>query len=85
MVSVKVLGTGCARCEKLHNRTQHAIAYCGVPAKLQKVEKLDDIMAYGIMMTPALVVDEVVKSSGRLPSEAQIMNWLTTAALAQES
>jgi len=84
MVSVKVLGSGCAKCDKLYNEAERAIAQCGVPAKLEKVSDLDDIVGYGVMLTPALVIDEEVKSSGRLPSIAKMTNWLTTAALKHE-
>ena len=80
MVSVKVLGSGCAKCNKLYEQAERAIAQCGVEAKLEKVSELDDIVGYGVMLTPALVVDEVVVSSGRLPSMAKLTAWLTSAA-----
>ncbi len=80
MIQVKILGTGCAKCRKLYAEAEKAIAASGVEAELSKVEDIDDIMAYGVMMTPALVVDEEVKSSGRLPKVPQITTWLTTAA-----
>lgn len=84
MVSVKVLGSGCAKCNKLYEEAERAIAQCGVDATLEKVSGLDDIVAYGVMLTPALVIDEEVKSSGRLPNIAKMTNWLTTAAMAHE-
>ncbi len=80
MVSVKVLGSGCTKCDKLYSEVERAIAQCGVPADLQKVSELDDIVGYGVMLTPALVIDEEVKSSGRLPSMSKMTTWLTTAA-----
>ncbi len=75
-MDVKVLGPGCAKCKKLYEATQKAIAQAGVPATLTKVEKLEEIMAFQIMSTPALVIDGVVKSSGRIPSSAEIQAWL---------
>jgi len=79
-MDVKVLGTGCAKCRKLFAEAEQAVAQSGVPATLTKVEKLDEIMSYGVMMTPALVVDGEVKSSGRIPKAAEIVSWITTAA-----
>ncbi|HYG69676.1 MAG TPA: thioredoxin family protein, partial [Anaeromyxobacteraceae bacterium] len=55
-------------------------AASGVPVELEKVERLDDIMSYGVMMTPALVVDEEVKASGRIPPSAEIAGWIAGAA-----
>ena len=84
MVEVKVLGTGCAKCGKLYAETEKAVTGSGVDAHIEKVEKIDDIMAYGVMMTPALVVDGQVKSSGKIPKVEQIVSWLTTAAMDKE-
>lgn len=83
-MKIEILGTGCAKCRKLHAEVEKAINASGLPAQLEKVEKIDDIMAYGVMMTPALVVDGKVKSSGRIPAASEIASWLTTAA-AKES
>lgn len=80
-MNVKILGTGCARCKKLYAETEKAVAASGVQATLTKVEKMDEIMKYGVMMTPALVIDEEVKASGRIPPVAEIASWLTTAAI----
>ena len=79
-MKIKVLGTGCPKCKKLYVEAEKAVASSGVEAELEKVEKIDDIMKYGVMMTPALVVDEEVKASGRIPSIPEIVTWLTTAA-----
>lgn len=73
---IKVLGTGCAKCRKLYAIAEQAIARTGVEAELEKVEKLDEIMAYGVMMTPALVIDGEVKSSGIIPREDEIADWI---------
>ncbi len=79
-MKIKVLGTGCAKCKRLYAEAEKALASSGVAAELEKVEKIDDIMKYGVMMTPALVIDEEVKSSGRIAPAAEIATWITTAA-----
>jgi small redox-active disulfide protein 2 len=79
-MDVKVLGTGCAKCKKLYAEAEKAIAQSGVPATLTKVESIDDIMAYDVMVTPALVIDGQVRSSGRIPRTDELVSWLTTAA-----
>jgi small redox-active disulfide protein 2 len=80
VVHVKVLGTGCAKCKKLYAEAEKAIAQAGLQASLEKVEKIDEIMKYGVMTTPALVVDGQVKCSGRIAPAPEITAWLTTAA-----
>ena len=79
MITVKVLGSGCAKCKVLHQRlldlrTEHGLAF-----DLLKVTELREIMSYGIMTTPGLVVNEVVKSAGALPDDGQILQWLEEA------
>lgn len=83
-MKIQVLGTGCPKCKKLYAEAEKAIKASGLPAELEKVEKIDEIMAYGVMMTPALVVNGEVKSSGRLPTPTEIASWLAAAA-AKES
>jgi small redox-active disulfide protein 2 len=79
-MKIKVLGTGCAKCKLLYAEAQKAVTTSGVGVELEKVEKIDDIMKYGVMMTPALVIDEQVKSSGRIPPASEIVSWIMTAA-----
>jgi small redox-active disulfide protein 2 len=79
-MKIKVLGTGCAKCKLLYAEAQKAVTASGIGAELEKVETLDEIMKYGVMMTPALVIDEQVKASGRIPPTSEIVAWLTTAA-----
>ena len=79
-MKVKVLGTGCMKCNKLYEEVTKAVQQSGMQVELSKVEKLDEIMEYGVMMTPALVVDEEVVSSGKVLGAAQIVALLTTAA-----
>ena len=79
-MEIRVLGTGCPKCKKLYAEAEQAIAHAGIPVTLTKVEKLDEIMDYGVMMTPALVVAGEVKCSGRIPKAAEIVTWIMTAA-----
>ena len=79
-MKIKVLGTGCPKCKKLYAEAEKAVAASGIAAELEKIEKIDDIMKYGVMMTPALVIDEEVKASGRIPPVAEIVSWIMTAA-----
>ncbi|WP_374486126.1 thioredoxin family protein [Zoogloea sp.] len=73
---IKVLGPGCAKCKRVEQLTREALAELGLAADFEHVTQLEQIMAYPIMTTPALVVDEVVKCSGRIPSKDEILGWL---------
>ena len=73
---IKILGSGCAKCNRLEQLTREAVAELGVEATFEHVKDMDKIMAYPIMTTPALVVDEVVKVSGRMPSKDELLGWL---------
>ena len=75
-MQVKILGTGCAKCNKLYEIAAKAIAETGVDAELVKVEKIDEIVTYGVAMTPGLVIDGQVKSAGKLPSVSRVASWL---------
>lgn len=77
-MDIKILGTGCANCKKLYKTTERAVAQSGVTAVITKVEDVPSIMKYGVMSTPALVINETVVSAGRLPDIAQVSTWLTT-------
>ena len=79
-MKIKVLGPGCAKCKKLYAETEKAVAASGVKADLEKVESIDEIVAYGVMMTPALVIDEKVVTSGRVLSSGDIAKLIATAA-----
>ncbi len=76
---VLVLGPGCAKCKELAKRTEKAMLSLGLDATVEKVTDLSEIMKFEIMITPALVIDGVVKVSGRVPSESEIQSLLTTA------
>lgn len=73
---IKILGTGCAKCKQLAANAQQAVDEMGIEATIEKVEKIEDIMEYGVMKTPALVVNEQVKVMGRVPSAEDIKKHL---------
>jgi small redox-active disulfide protein 2 len=75
MLTVKVLGSGCANCQRLENETRAALDEAGISYELEKVTDLDGIMAYGVMSTPALVLNEDVVSMGRIPARSRIVEW----------
>lgn len=80
-MKVEILGTGCPKCKKLMQLTQEAVLELGMgtTASLTKVEKIEDIMNYGVMMTPALVIDGKVAAAGRIPSKNDIKKLLSEA------
>jgi small redox-active disulfide protein 2 len=76
-MEIKVLGTGCSKCEKLEQLTKDTLAEMGIEAKVEKVEDIYKIMQYGVMRTPGLVIDEKVVLSGRLPKTKELKELLT--------
>jgi small redox-active disulfide protein 2 len=75
-VEIKVLGPGCANCKKLVQNVNQAVSELGIDADVKKVEDIAEIMSYGVMSTPGLVVDGVVKSSGRALNVSEIKEIL---------
>ena len=79
-MEIRVLGTGCPKCKKLYEEVNQAVQRTGVAADVAKVENIADIMAFDVMMTPALVIDGKVKISGRIPSAGDLDTWIREAA-----
>lgn len=81
-VSVKILGSGCAKCQKLEEVAKDATSAIRNSVRVEHVYDIQKIMAYSVMTTPALVINEVVKSSGRIPSKDEINSWVKEAIAA---
>ena len=75
-MEIKILGTGCPKCKRLEELAREAVAEAKVQATIVKVTEIDKIMEYPIFATPGLVVDENLKSAGRLPRKDEIVAWL---------
>lgn len=75
-MDIKVLGTGCANCKSTIALIDHVAKAKGVPVTLEKVEELRDIMGYGVMSTPGVVIDGKVVHAGGVPSRDKIEKWL---------
>lgn len=79
MLSIKVLGPGCANCKKMEATAQKAVDRVGVEAEIVKVTDYGEIMSYNIMSTPGLVIDETVVAAGRIPKDEEVVAWITEA------
>jgi small redox-active disulfide protein 2 len=75
-MEIKILGTGCPKCKTTQEVVERVLADTGVEARVTKVEDMMDIMNYNVVSTPAVVVDEVVKIKGRVPSEKEVKEAL---------
>uniref|UniRef100_A0A831U353 Thioredoxin family protein n=1 Tax=Geobacter metallireducens TaxID=28232 RepID=A0A831U353_GEOME len=75
-MKIEVLGTGCAKCKTLYENARKAVEMSGKEAEVVKVEEIQKIMKYGVMSTPALVIDGVVKFSGKVVSSEEIKGML---------
>ncbi len=69
---IKILGTGCSKCQSLEKKTINALAELNIAADVQKITKMDEIMKYDVMMTPALVINDQVKSAGKVLKPEEI-------------
>lgn len=79
-VEIKILGGGCPTCERLESLTRRVVNELGIDAAFKKVKDVQEIMAYDVITTPALVVDEEVKASGGIPRREEIRAWLQEAS-----
>ncbi len=79
MLTIKVLGPGCANCKNVEAITRQALAKLAVDAQVEKVTDRADITKYAILSTPGLVINEKVVCAGRIPTEAEVTTWLVDA------
>ncbi len=79
MLNIKVLGPGCANCQKVEQIAREAVTHLSVDAQIEKVTARPEIMKYHILATPGLVINEKVVCAGRIPSEAEVTTWVSAA------
>ena len=79
MVSVKVIGTGCKKCQTLEAKVRDLVTTNQIDATIEKVTDIQEMVNYGIMMTPGLIINEKVKSFGIIPKDDQLISWLKEA------
>ncbi len=75
-MDIKVLGPGCARCEKTEKIVREAIEETGIDAKIEKIKDAMEIAGYGVFGTPAVIIDDEVKCVGKIPSKDEVKKWL---------
>jgi small redox-active disulfide protein 2 len=75
-MKVQILGAGCSKCKTLEERVHQLVAKYQLPVEVEKVTDLQEIIKYGIMMTPGLVIDGVVKSVGSIPKDDLLLAWM---------
>lgn len=81
MLNIKVLGSGCANCKRVEQIAQKVVSEMGFQAEIVKVTDYKDIMAYNVLSTPGLVINEKLVCTGRIPTPAEVTTWLADAAM----
>ena len=79
MLTIKVLGSGCANCKRVEQIVHKVVQEMTLEAEVIKVTEYPEIMKYNVMSTPGLVINEKIVSTGRIPTPAEVTSWLTTA------
>ncbi len=80
MMEIKILGSGCANCQKVEQMVREAVGEAGMEADIEKVSDMMKIVQYGVLGTPAVVVDGQVKCAGKIPRKEEILAWIGAAA-----
>ena len=75
-MKIEILGTGCPKCKKLNELTKEVVQELGISAEITKITNINEIIDYGVMITPALVIDGDVKIAGKIPSKQEITGWI---------
>jgi small redox-active disulfide protein 2 len=83
-MKIKILGTGCARCQQLEKTTREVVKELGIDAEIEDVKDIKKIMEYPILTTPGLVIDEKLVCSGRVPTKSEVTTFITTALAKQD-
>jgi len=83
-MNIKILGPGCARCHQLEKTASEVVKELGIDATVEEVKDMSKIIAYNVMMTPGLVIDEQVVSSGKVPSKAEVTQLIINALAKEE-
>ena len=80
-MKIKVLGPGCANCKRVEQIARREVENLGLIAEIEKITDYGQILAYGVMSTPGLVIDEKVVAYGRIPTNEEVNNWLIAAQI----
>lgn len=78
-MKIQVFGPGCARCAETENVVREAVKECACPATVEKVTDFKEMMAAGVLSTPAVAIDGVLLAGGRVPARAEVMAWIVRA------
>lgn len=79
-MKIKILGVGCPKCRRLEEKVKDVVNQNNIEAEFEKVTDVQEMMKYNIMMTPGLVINEKLKSSGSIPKDEQILSWIKEEA-----
>ena len=85
MLEIKVYGPGCARCKETKRRVHHVVEQAGIEAKVTHETDIMQLAKLGVMSTPAVAVDGVIKSAGKVPDEEQIKRWFEAVAVSRRT
>jgi len=81
MLTIKVSGPGCQNCDKVEEITKSAVSTMGIETHIEKITDINEIVEYGVLSTPGLIINGKVVCSGRIPSQAEVTTWIADAAM----